>query len=89
MPLVIVRHKVRDTVAWRARFDADAPARAAAGLTGVTTYRDTGDESTVVVLIPVPDLAMARAFMASEPLRQSMEKAGVIGEPEVRYLEEI
>lgn len=89
MPLVIVRHKVRDTVAWRARFDADAPARAAAGLTGVTTYRDSDDDSTVVVLIPVPDLDTARGFMASEPLRKSMEEAGVIGEPEVRYLQEI
>lgn len=89
MPLVIVRHQVDDVAAWKARFDADAPNRQAAGLTGVTTYADTGAENTVVVLIPVPDLAMARAFMTSKPLQASMKESGVIGEPEVHYLAEV
>lgn len=89
MPLVIVRHRVRDIAAWKARFEADGPARDAAGLTGVATYVDADDRNMVVVLIPVPSLPMAKGSMASEPLRASMAEAGVLDEPQVIYLEEI
>ena len=65
MALVIVRHKVKDYVAWKNAFDAHASARGAAGLSNTRLYRSVDDPSEVVILFDTDDIAKAQRFIGS------------------------
>lgn len=84
--VMIVQHKVADYEAWRPVYDADAAKRAAAGLTNARVYRSADDPNDIVIIADMADLAKAKAFATSETLKESMEKAGVQGEPTITYL---
>ena len=50
MGLVIVRHKVRNFVAWKRAFDDHASARGSAGLSNTRLFRSADDPSEIVIL---------------------------------------
>jgi hypothetical protein len=87
MALLIVQHKVRDYAQWRPAFDAHESARTAASVTNGRVYRRAEDPNDLVLLFDVADLAKARAFGASDDLKTTMEKAGVIGAPTISFVE--
>jgi hypothetical protein len=87
MPFVLVRHKVRDYASWKPFFDADAPVRAKAGLRDKALWRNADDPQEIVILFETDDLAGARHFAAAPQLREVMEKAGVIDQPTMFFLE--
>jgi hypothetical protein len=86
MALVIVRHKVKDYVAWKNAFDAHASARGAAGLSNTRLYRSVDDPSEVVILFDTDDIAKAQQFIGSPELKSAMTEAGVIDNPDVFLL---
>ena len=43
----------------------------------------------MVLLLDWESKEEARKFMSSDELRSAMEKAGVVGAPEVQYLEDV
>lgn len=87
MSYMMIRHKVRDFDAWKPGYDGHLPAREAAGLREVNLLRNIDDPQEVVVLFEVSDLEKARAFTASEDLKQKMQEVGVIDRPDIYYLE--
>jgi hypothetical protein len=48
-----------------------------------TVLRDVEDDSTVTILLSTDDTARAREFLASDRLRETMQGAGVVSQPEV------
>ena len=89
MVQLIIRHKVNDYAKWKPLFDEHGAKRKAAGSKGGRLFHSEKDPNEVVILFEWEDLGKAHKFTESEDLRQAMERAGVVGKPELYFLEEI
>ena len=81
-----VRHTVEDYDAWKIGFDAHEDGRRGHGATG---HRLLHDGNKVTILIDFPDREAAEGFASDSALREVMAKAGVVGAPEISYLESV
>jgi heme-degrading monooxygenase HmoA len=89
MPYVLIRHKVEDCKRWKPAFDAHGTTRKASGSKGGRLLRIAEDPNEVVILLEWDNLQKARQFAQSDDLRNTMQRAGVVGKPEVYFLEEL
>ena len=88
MVYIYVRHTVEDYASWKEGFDQHTPARQAGGATDeVYVMRNIDDPNEITIILGWSDLDKARAFTQSASLKEAMQKAGVTGPPEVRFLE--
>jgi heme-degrading monooxygenase HmoA len=83
---MLVRHKVADFAKWKAAYDAHGSARQNAGLKEEHLLRNVDEPNEVILLFSAEDLEKAKAFSASDDLRQAMQKAGVTDKPDVYFL---
>ncbi len=84
---MLVRSKVADFAKWKPVYDEHASAREKAGLKEVHLLRNIDDPNEVILLFSAEDLDKAKAFAASDDLRQAMQRAGVSDKPDVYFLE--
>ena len=84
---MLVRHKVADFTNWKPVYDEHLTARQKAGLKEIHLFRKTENPNEVILLFSVEDPDKAKAFAASDDLRQAMQKAGVSDKPDVYFLE--
>jgi hypothetical protein len=89
MPSLIIRHKVRDYASWKPVFDGHGATRKAGGSRGGRLFRNADDPNEVIILLEWDTLAKARDFARSEDLRAAMQRAGVVDQPDVYFLEEV
>lgn len=80
---MVVLHKVSNYAKWKTAYDADDPARVAAGIHSYVIGRGLLDSNTVQVILKVDDTAKAMAFGKSPGLKAAMQKGGVMGTPKV------
>lgn len=85
---VIVRHKVADYGRWKEAFDGHLNARKAAGEVGHRVLLSVDDPREVTILLDWDSLERARRFAGSDDLKQTMKNSGVVGDPDVRFLED-
>ena len=85
---MLVRHKVEDYPAWKRAYDAHLQKRMEAGLTERHLFRSDDDLNEVWILFEAEDINRARKFAESVDLRWTMEKAGVIGKPDIFFLDD-
>jgi len=85
---MIIRHKVADYSRWKEAFDAHLNTRKAAGETDYRVLQSVDDPREVTIFLDWDSLERARRFAGSEDLKQAMQKAGVVGNPDVRFLED-
>jgi hypothetical protein len=83
---VLVRSRVADFDIWRAAFDSHEDVRRAAGILGHHINRAEDDPNDVTIYLALSDLEKAKAFSASDDLRQRMQEAGVISAPQFTYM---
>jgi quinol monooxygenase YgiN len=83
---MMVRHKVADYGRWKEVFDANLNTRKANGEIAYQLFVSTDDPLDVTLVMDWDGLEQARRFSESDDLKQTMQKAGVVGEPEVRFL---
>lgn len=84
MTYINVRHTVTDYAKWRPIYDADETRRRSAGSTGINQiYRDTIDPNIVTLIMEWDNTVNAQKFMNDPKLAEVMQKAGVIGKPEL------
>ena len=88
MVAVIVRHRVRDYDAWKPGFDEHEVVRRRHGALGHQIYRLSNDPQDLIIVNQFKDAAGAEAFMADPSLREVMERAGVVSDPEVAVCEQ-
>ena len=88
MPVMIVRHKVADFKRWKAVFDEMEEPRRRHGWTGHEVYQDAADANSITIVNHMRDLRKAKEYGGSEVLKSGMEKAGVMGPPEIIFLAE-
>ena len=90
MGMMIIRHKVRDYGHWRPLFDGHGEMQRAAGLTNPRVYHSAdSNKSEIVVVFDTRDTKSAKAFAASDDLKNAMTEAGVLDTPTVYFLESI
>ena len=83
---MLVRHKVADFDKCKPVYDAHASARQNAGLKEEHLFRNADDPNEVILLFSAEDIDKAKAFAASDDLRQAMQRAGVSDKPDVYFL---
>jgi heme-degrading monooxygenase HmoA len=90
MAYIYVRHRVKDYARWREGFDTHAAARQAGGATDeVYLMRNVDDPNDLTIILGWSDLEKARSFAQSASLKEALQKAGVAGPPEIRFLQTI
>ncbi|PYJ33721.1 MAG: cyclase [Verrucomicrobia bacterium] len=82
---LLVRSNVSDFARWKPVYDAHLSARQKAGLKEEHLFRNA-DVSNEVLPFTVEDFDRAKAFTASDDLRQAMERAGVSDKPDFYFL---
>ena len=86
MTHILIRHKVADFSKWKPLYDAHLTERKKAGLREKTLLRSIDNQNDVVLLFEAEDLKRAQAFTESSDLREAMQKAGVVGKPDIVFL---
>jgi heme-degrading monooxygenase HmoA len=89
MPSLLIRHHVADYSAWKAAFDEHGISRHANGSQGGRLFRHAADPNEIMVLLEWDDLERARLFVDSDDLQEAMTRAGVAGQPDIWFLEEV
>jgi len=85
---VLVHHKVADYNRWKEAFDGHLTARKSGGETGFRILQSIEDPRDVTLLLDWDSIEHARRFMNSGELRDAMQKGGVQGTPDVRFVED-
>lgn len=87
MAHMIVKHTVQDFGKWKPLFDGDQSRRSQAGCKAEQIYRDAENPNALTVVMEFGSRDQAQAFANDPALAEVMGKAGVIGRPEVSFLE--
>jgi heme-degrading monooxygenase HmoA len=89
MVTMLIHHQVKDYAAWKVVFDSSSDLRTSNGEIGNQIYRDEKDANRLTVLNTWDTFENARKFSESPELKAAMDKAGVYGRPEIRFLNQI
>jgi quinol monooxygenase YgiN len=89
MATIIVRHRVANFEQWKSVFDSMQKTRLEHGWAGYSVHRDAADPNIVVVVSRVMNIEGAKRYGGSEALRSAMARAGVQGQPEIQFLEDV
>jgi hypothetical protein len=90
MVFLYIRHLVEDYANWREGYDKHVAARQASGATGEAyVMRNVDNPTEITVILGWSDLEKARLFAKSTSLKEAMRNSGVIGQPEISFLESV
>lgn len=84
----LVHHKVEDYKTWKTVFDSHSSFRSEAGSLGGKVFCNSDDSNEVFVLLEWNSLENAQKFAQSDGIKEAMKKAGVVGMPEIYFVEE-
>ncbi len=87
MTTLSIHLKIAEYTHWRTVFDSMEPIRRKFGQTGYTIFRSASDPLELTVHMQWPSLEQARAYAASPDLKNAMQNAGAVSQPEVAFLE--
>jgi hypothetical protein len=85
--VMAVTHVVKDFDTWKKGFDQDEMNRSASGLTLRALARGIDNPNNVFVFLNVSDLQKAKDFATSPKLKNVMQKLGVMGKPDIIYVD--
>jgi heme-degrading monooxygenase HmoA len=88
MAYMYARHTVEDYDAWKSVFDSVSDLRQQNGERSYQILRQGNGSGELIILFEWDSLDNAQRYAASPELREAMERAGVIGKPEILFLEE-
>ena len=89
MSYMLVRHKVEDYSKWKPIFDEHGAVRKTAGCKGGIVFRNSDAPNEVIILLEWDNKENARKFTESANLHEAMHTAGVIGKPDIYFLDEV
>jgi len=76
----------RELPKWKPVYDGHLPARQKVGLKEVHLLRNNDNPNEVILLFSAEDLDKAKAFIASDDVHQTMQRAGVSDKPDIYFL---
>lgn len=89
MTYVLAIQKVEDYDKWKPVFDDHGTIRMAKGSMGASVLRNVNDPNQLVIITEWENMESAKNFALDKDLKTVMKKAGVIGHPELYYLDKI
>jgi hypothetical protein len=89
MPALLIRHRVKDVPVWKRVFDEHGPIRWSNGCRGGQIFSNADDPGELVIILTWDDVVRARLYSQSDELLESMDRAGVIDEPDIWFLEHV
>ena len=89
MVFAVVDHKVEDYAKWKPVFDKHGETRKKAGSKGGKLFHVSGEPNHICILLEFDTNENATKFYESEDLKKVMQDAGVIGKPDVWFLDKI
>jgi heme-degrading monooxygenase HmoA len=89
MVYVLIKHKVKDFEKWKPVFDEHAAIRKTGGSQGGQLFRNVDSPDETIIIFKWDSIENAQKFAASEDLKKAMQRAGVIGEPEIYFLDNV
>jgi hypothetical protein len=89
MTYLLVQHTVQDFARWKPFFDQHDSARRASGGGDYQLFQDASDPNKITILLQWDSVENAQRFAASDNLREVMMEAGVIGRPEIHFLNKV
>jgi len=88
MASMLIQHKVEDFVSWKKVFDSSIDLRTSKGEVSAQIFRDVSDPNMLTVINKWNSLENAQKFAHSPELKAAMEKAGVVGQPAISFVNE-
>ncbi len=88
MTHILVHHKIEDYKKWKPAFEAHASYRAENGSMGGKVFRNANDPNDLFVLLEINSIENAKKFVSSDSTKEAMKNAGVVGMPEIYFVEE-
>lgn len=88
MAHILVHHKVEDYNKFKTAFDGHAAFRSQNGSKGGKVFRSVGNPNDLFILLEWDSLEKAQKFAQSDNLKQAMQSAGVVGMPNIYFVEE-
>jgi heme-degrading monooxygenase HmoA len=89
MPNLLIQSTVEDYAKWKSVFDEYVTDRKTSGSKGGHLFRSADNPNDITILFEWDDLDRARQFTESDDLREAMQRAAVIGRPDLYFLEEV
>lgn len=84
--MMMVRHKVKDYATFKTVYDNHDSVRRANGVHSYVIGRGVDDSMMVLVAVKADNLEKAKAFSNDAALKTAMQKAGMIGAPEISFI---
>jgi quinol monooxygenase YgiN len=89
MTVLRIKHKVRDYDSWKTVFDDFRETRKKGGEKSYRICHTENDPNELDVIFEWDNVENARSFVNSPELKNAMEKAGVVEDPEISFLKEV
>jgi hypothetical protein len=89
MTYVLVRFTVEDLAKWKPVFEAASALRKSFGSTGVRAFSNADNSNEVLVLGEYESREKAQQMFQSQEFRDATKRAGVMGPPDVTFLNEV
>lgn len=87
MPWIHVRHSVEDFNKWKEVYDTSAGFKNQFGWKRYRVYAVGGNRNDLLVMEEFNTLEDAQRFVQSKEFKNALDLAGVIGQPEILYLQ--
>jgi quinol monooxygenase YgiN len=88
MTKMLVHHKVKDFDAWKAVYDSVQDLRKASGELSDQIYHEVNYPKSLTIIFDWDSFENARKYAQSPELKAAMEKAGVMGPPDIHFITE-
>ena len=88
MANIFFHAKVEDYNKWKPVFDGHASFRAEMGSKSGKVFHNADNPNEIFILFEWDSIESAKKFSQSENLKEAMKNSGVIGMPEIHFLEE-
>jgi heme-degrading monooxygenase HmoA len=88
MAKLLVHHKVGDYNKWKPFFDEHASFRSKMGAKSGKVFHSADNPNDIFLLFEWDSVENAKKFSQSDNLKEVMMNAGVIGMPDIHFLEE-
>lgn len=89
MPYVLVQFTVEDLAKWKPVFEEAAELRKNFGSKGVRALSKADNPNEVLILGEYENTEKARQLFQSQEFRDATKRAGVMGPPDVTFLNEV
>lgn len=89
MVFMVIDHKVKDYAKWKPAFDKHESTRKKAGSKGGNLYHISGEPNHICIVFEWDSKGNATKFIESDDLKKTMQEAGVLGKPDIWFLDKI